>query len=221
MELIFKKDYEKLTDKEIVMRIITKPYDEKAATYLLYDRYHPLFYTQCLLFIRDKDWFEDCLSELFFVIKGPKLDWSPLASFQWRCSLGSYLKRISMNFFVYYKKKMIDKHDVADSYDKKDTNKPAMEIANDDGETCENVEEKIMLMEAIGKLQDEDQRFIILKTLQGYKSKEIAIMLQKRWEKYGIVKKYAGETVVASEAYVNVERNRVYKKLKTFLQDFI
>ena len=35
------------------------------------------------------------------------------------------------------------------------------------------------------------------------------------------MKKYAGETVVASEAYVNVERNRVYKKLKTFLQDFI
>ena len=221
MELIFKKIYEKLTDKEIVMRIITKPYDEKAATYLLYDRYYPLFYTQCLLFVRNMDWFDDCLSELFLVIKGPKLDWHSLASFQWRSSLGGYLKRISMNYFVYYKKKMIDKHDVADSYDKKDLNKPAMEIANDDGETYENVEEKIMIMEAIGKLQDEDQRFIILKTLQGYKSKEIAIMLQKRWEKYGIVKKYAGETVVASDAYVNVERNRAYKKLKTLLQDFI
>ena len=66
MELIFKKIYEKLTDKEIVMRIITKPYDEKAATYLLYDRYYPLFYTQCLLFVRNKDWFDDCLSELFW-----------------------------------------------------------------------------------------------------------------------------------------------------------
>ena len=66
-----------------------------------------------------------------------------------------------MNYFVYYKKKMIDKQMLRTLMIKRI--KPAMEIANDDGETYKNVEEKIMIMEEIGKLQDEDRRFIILK----------------------------------------------------------
>ena len=45
MELIFKKRYEKLSDKEIVVLITDeKKHDEEAATYLLWDRYSPLLH---------------------------------------------------------------------------------------------------------------------------------------------------------------------------------
>lgn len=43
-----------------------------------------------------------------------------------------------------------------------------------------------MLLEAIGMLKDPDQKFVILKRLQGYNSKEIAELLTKAWEKHGV-----------------------------------
>ena len=42
MRLVFKQNYSKMDDKEIVNQIITKPYDEEAAAYLIYNRYDPL-----------------------------------------------------------------------------------------------------------------------------------------------------------------------------------
>ena len=146
------------------------------------------------------------------------MDWKPLASFQWRCSLGSYLKIISKNLFVTIKK-MIEQGIDWTSIDIYNPDKPILEIPSDTGESETDRETKIMIMEVINNLKDEDQRFILLKTLQGFRSKEIAIMLQKRWDKNGIFKLYRGEPVIPSEAYVNVERNRAYKKLKILLQD--
>ena len=77
-----------------------------------------------------------------------------------------------------------------------------------------------MLLEAIGKLKDEDQRFAILKRLEGYKSKEIADMLKIKWQKYGIVKyNNDNEVVVPDEGYVNVQVQRAKKELKIIMSN--
>jgi hypothetical protein len=75
-----------------------------------------------------------------------------------------------------------------------------------------------MLLEAIGQLKDEDQRFVILKRLQGYNSKEIAVLLQKRWKKHGIIKyNHKNELVVPDAAYVDVRTQRAKENLKIIL----
>ncbi len=77
-----------------------------------------------------------------------------------------------------------------------------------------------MLMEAIGKLKDDDQRFVMLKRLEGYKSKEIADMLQMKWQKYGI-KKYnnKNELVVPDAGYVDVHTQRAKAILKIIMSN--
>lgn len=51
MELTFLNNYTELNDKEIVDKIINKPYNEEAAAYLIYNRYDPLLqnYTETSL----------------------------------------------------------------------------------------------------------------------------------------------------------------------------
>ena len=47
MELTFMNNYTELNDKEIVDKIINKPYNEEAAAYLIYNRYDPLLHKLC------------------------------------------------------------------------------------------------------------------------------------------------------------------------------
>ena len=77
-------------------------------------------------------------------------------------------------------------------------------------------------MEAIGQLKDDDQRFVILKRLQGYNSKEIAVLLQKKWQKHGI-KKYNNkkELVVPDAAYVDVRTQRAKENLRIIIVELI
>ena len=77
---------------------------------------------------------------------------------------------------------------------------------------------KVMLMEAVGQLKDADQKFVILKTLEGYDSSEIALLLAKKWRKQGIVKyDNLGNAVVPSAGCVDVRRQRAKAELKRIL----
>lgn len=42
MELKFHDNYKEYDDRDLVNKIITKPYNEEAAAYLIYNRYNPL-----------------------------------------------------------------------------------------------------------------------------------------------------------------------------------
>ena len=67
-------------------------------------------------------------------------------------------------------------------------------------------------------LKDPDQKFVILKRLQGYNSKEIAELMNKSWVKHGI-KKYDnnGNLVVPTSGYVDVRTQRAKKNLKEII----
>ena len=71
-----------------------------------------------------------------------------------------------------------------------------------------------MLMEAIGQLKADD-KFVVLKRLEGYKSKEIAEMLKVKWHKKGFQKQNNdNELVVPDAGYVDVHFQRAKAMLK-------
>ena len=79
MELTFHNNYKEESDKEIVEKIITVPYNEEAAAYLLYNRYDPLlFKLYRKIFDKNLSWYDDCLGDLFDYLKGKNQDWNKL-----------------------------------------------------------------------------------------------------------------------------------------------
>lgn len=221
MELIFKHKYIDLTDKEIVSKIITLPYNDEAATYLLYDRYSPKFRKLCKDIYNNLDWYDDCMDDLFDYLKGKELDWNKLRTFEWRCQFSTWIDTTARHRFIEIKPYLIGKIENPLSINgngNDDENSHTVQLPDGGVEEYEERERKIILMEAISLLQDEDQRFVIIKRLQGYNSKEIAILLQKRWAKHGIVKyNNKKQVVIPDAAYVDVRTQRAKENLKNII----
>ena len=110
MELAFHNNYKEESDKEIVEKIITVPYNEEAAAYLLYNRYDPLlFKLYRKIFDKNLSWYDDCLGDLFDYLKGKNQDWNKLRTFEWRCNFGPWLGRTANNRFLEIKPYLIGK----------------------------------------------------------------------------------------------------------------
>lgn len=219
MGLVFLNNYAELNDKEIVNKIINKPYNEEAAAYLIYNRYDPLLH-KLYREIYDKDpfWYEDCLGDLFGFLKGKERDWNKLRTFQWRSKFGAWLSSTARHRFIEIKPYLIGKIENPLSIDDTDGDKAPVQLPENGGEEYERLERKILLMEAVGMLKDPDQKFVILKRLQGYNSKEIAELMKKSWAKHGI-KKYdnKGNLVVPTSGYVDVRTQRAKENLKEII----
>ena len=218
MRFVFKQNYSKMDDKEIVNQIITKPYDEEAAAYLIYNRYDPLLsklYRD--IYNNNMSWYDDCLGDFYNYLKCKDQDWNKLRSFEWRSKLCSWLSRIARHRFVEIKPYLIGKIKNTISIDD-DEDRTPVQLPDNGVEDYEQLQKKIMLLEAIGMLKDPDQKFVILKRLQGYNSKEIAELLTKAWEKHG-VKKYdnKGNLVVPTSGYVDVRTQRAKDRLKEII----
>lgn len=219
MGLVFLYNYSDLDDKEIVNKIITKPYNEEAAAYLLYNRYDPLLHKLYRdVFDKDSSWYEDCLGDLFDFLKGKDKDWNKLRTFEWRCKFGPWLSRTARHRFLEIKPYLIGKIINPISIDDTDGDKTLVQLPDNGGEEYERIQKKILLMEAIGQLKDPDQKFVILKRLQGYNSKEIAELMKKSWAKHGI-KKYdnKGNVVIPTPGYVDVRNQRAKENLKEII----
>ena len=207
--------YEGLSDEELVKMIVNQPHNEEAALYLIYVKYRPLFRGLCKEYVKDMGWLDYCLSDVFVSLKSSKGDWHPLAGFGWTCTLGAYLKGVADNNFKRIKRR-IDGREI--SIEDDETNKTPVHVAGGDGTELERRMELVMVLEAIQTLPS-DQKFVVLKDLEGHSGKEIAAMLQKKWEREGI-KKYArsgenkGLLVVPSEAYVNNLKSRALEALR-------
>lgn len=218
MEFQYRINYKALTDRQIIEKILAEPHDEDGAVFLLHERYSPLLRSLYKDFTKDQTWYEDCVNELFIHLKGKDCTWRPLVNFEWRGTFGSWLKGVARNKFREIIPRLIENNGKNESIEGEDSEKPEVQISDEGEETYERHIRKVALLEAISKLQDGDQRFVILKRLQGYSSKEIAILLQKRWEKYGIVKyNNKKEVVVPNAAYVDVRTQRAKDNLKNII----
>lgn len=219
MGLVFLKNYIELSDKELIDKIITKPYNEEAAAYLLYNRYDPLLRKLYLgIFDKDRSWYEDCLGDLFKFLKGKDKDWNKLRTFEWRSKFGAWLSITARHRFIEIKPYLIGKEIKTISIDDIDGDMTPIQLPDNGEEEYERLQKKILLMEAIAMLKDPDQRFVILKRFQGYNSKEIAELMKKSWAKHGI-KKYdnKGNLVIPTAGYVDVRNQRAKESLREII----
>jgi RNA polymerase sigma factor (sigma-70 family) len=207
------------TDKELVEAIIRIPPDEGAAMYLLYEKYTPKFkklYKR--IFCQDMSWYEDCINDLFAYLKGKNQDWQTFRTFRWDSKFSTWIGGVARNRFLDMKPYLIGKIENPLSIDDNENGKKPVELPDEYLEDYERRQRKVLLMEAVGLLKDMDQKFVILKTLQGYSSAEIADLLNQKWQKDGI-KKYdnKGKLVVPTPGYVDVRRQRAKEQLKRII----
>ena len=220
MDLTPKITYKELTDKQVVELILALPHNEEAAAFLLYDRYDPLLHGIYNKLTRERFWYDDCVDELFIHLKCKDGTWRTLASFEWRSTLGCWLKGVAKHKFQEVLPKLIENGGSNLSLDAHDDDPERTPIQLSDGgeEDYERRQRKVMLMEAIAALKDDDQRFVILKRLEGYDSNEIAFLLQKKWQKLGIQKyNNKGQLVVPDAAYVDVRTQRAKENLRILI----
>lgn len=223
MEYRFRQNYKPYTDREIVDMIVTKPYNDEAAAYLIYKRYNPLLFTLYLkAYNKDESLYGDCQDDLFIYLKGKELDWNKFRTFEWRSNLGPWLKITAWNRFLEIKPKLIGKEHDALSIDDRKDGKTIVQIPDDNEINKQRLENKILLMEAVSMLKDPDQKFVIIKRLEGYNSKEIAELMQKSWEKHGIKKcNKEGKQIVPTPGFVDVKTQRAKENLKKILSELI
>ncbi len=218
MNSIYNK-YRTLTDRELVGCVTEKtPPDETAVVYLLQERYQPLLRKLSKEIYNGLEWHEDCVNELFVYLKGEDLKWDKLASIKWTGAFAAWFKKTAWNYFNYIKPKMIGKIINPLSIDEENEEGKKTTLPDPAIKIYEDEERKVLLLEAISMLPDPDMKFIVLKKLQGYNSKEVAVLLQKRWKKHGIVKyNNKKEIVVPNDAYINLRLQRT----KIILMDII
>ena len=228
--MAFHQNYEDYTDRELVELAIQPPIgkkpNEEGVAFLLYNRYDPLLHKLYLeIYGKQDDLYGDCLNDLFIYLKSGEPVWRKLINLEWRSSFGTWLGITARHRFVEIKPILIGKCPNALSTDGdtstalstgKDRN--PVQLPDNGVEEYEDKERKVILMEAISLLKDADQKFVMIKRLQGYNSKEIAILLQKRWAKHGIVKyNNKKQVVVPDAAYVDVRTQRAKENLQKII----
>lgn len=220
MELHFHKKYKGFSDEEIFNRIIEPPHDEEAAAYLIYNRYAPLLRSiYQKVFGNDTSWYGDCLNDLYLFLKGKDLEWKKLKTFAWKSKLSSWLFQTAYHRFLEIKPALTGNNKNYIYIDDNDTARSPLKLPNDSGQDYERRERRVILLEAVSMLEDPDQKFVILKRLQGYNSKEIAQLMLKRWEKHGIVKyNNKKHIVVPDAAYVDVRMQRAKDNLEIIIK---
>lgn len=206
-------NYTTLPDKKLVALILDG--NEDAGMHLVYVKYdkdidyHILRYYDNLLF---KD---DLTNYLYIQVKGTKGDWSPLRSFQWRCTLRTWFNSVASHLFLEKKKELIGLGNISTSIDTPEGANVAKRIIQDENKNANLV----MLMEAINRLENEDYRFILIKELEGYKPKEIAQLLGKmRIDEARLKKRSDGSSITPTADYVYMIKNRAVKEVKVIVE---
>ena len=218
MQIPARYRYMTQTDKELVEAIIRIPPDEGAAVFLLYEKYTPKFKKLYTDIYQDMSWYDDCMNDLFAYLKGKNQDWRTFRTFEWRSKFSTWIGQVARNRFLEIKPYLIGKIEFPLSIDDNENGKKPIILPDEYQEDYERRERKVILLEAIGLLKDMDQKFVILKTLQGYNSREIAEMLKQKWQKEGVTKyDYKGNLVTPTPGYVDVRRQRAKENLKRII----
>ena len=218
MQIPARYRYMTQTDKELVEAIIRIPPDEGAAVFLLYEKYTPKFKKLYTDIYQDMSWYDDCMNDLFAYLKGKNQDWRTFRTFEWRSKFSTWIGQVARNRFLEIKPYLIGKIEKPLSIDDNENGKKPVVLPDEYLEDYERRQRKVLLMEAVGLLKDMDQKFVILKTLQGYNSAEIADMLALKWQKEG-TEKYdnKGNLVTPTPGYVDVRRQRAKEQLKRII----
>lgn len=203
------KEYSELTDKELITLVMDD--NKEAVLYLLYDRYYRdlEYYARkynCL------EYLDEMINCLYLHLRGNDLDWRVFKNFKWESGLRTYLSSIVSDQFLKYKKKMI-------VIDNSNVNKSdyGKRTASVDGIYDEDIR-KVMLMEAISRLKNEEYRLILIKELEGYRHDEIAKMIEEKRKRENKVATYKHEIVVPNAHYVDMIKARAVKEVRIIVE---
>lgn len=197
-----------MTDKELVDLVINN--NKEAILYLLYDRYYKdlkyfAWKYNCL------DYLDELINHLYLHLRGNDLEWRRLKNFQWKSSIRTYLSSIASDQFLKYRKKMIDS--IISNVNKGDHGN-----SNDPIDDPDNDIRKVMLMEAISRLKNEEYRLILIKELEGYRHDEIAKMIEEKRKRENKVATYKHEIVVPNAHYVDMIKARAVKEVRIIVE---
>lgn len=202
--------YEKYTDKELVSLIVNEHVHE-ALIYMLYDRYYKDARFYAYRYYKSFDYMEDLMEELTLHMMGKHGDYSTLASYQGKSSFRTWISRVISNLFLKKMDELIGfgKNSVSNGDD----------IINRMPEFDTKDTRMVKLLEAIARLTDPDQKFVLIKELEGYKPYEIARMMQVKWHQENIVKyDNKHQVVVPSAPYVYNIKSRALVEVKRIMK---
>ncbi len=198
MQLYSASEYKSLSDRDLVTAVLDG--DEDAMLYLMYERYYDDLRFYAWRYYGNLEYLEDLVNYLYLQFKGKNADWQPLRNFQWRCSFRTWFCSVASHLFL-------EKKDDLMVYEDLDEQEPEPEN-----------EKSAMLMEALTRLENEDYRFVLVKELEGYNHKEVAVMLGEKRKTENRLRKYNGELVLPNAQYVDMLKSRAVRELKAVVK---
>ena len=204
--------YKSLSDEQLIAAI--RSGNEEAAIFLIYNRYYSDLRYLCFNIYNSHDYIDDLCHELYILLKGSNADWAPLASWQGVSSFRTWLNRVARRHFLKNRARLIGFRETK-LYSANEGDPDPVERVPSKAISAEDRMARVMLVEAIGRLKNEEQRLVIIKELQGYSHAEIAQMLNQRRLAQNLVKQRKDGTVilVTAEA-VDVLKQRAVQNLK-------
>lgn len=217
MEIAYHQPYQEYDDHKLIDLVFSG--NDEAMLFLLFKRYLPLLKKLCRRYYGDLFYLEQLQVDLLIHLKSN--DWHAIRNFGWRSGFGTWLGTVAGNLFI---KKMpeligIDKFPVSigNDGDEGEIDIPAPELPH------ENDIHMIMLIEAIQRLEDRDQRFILLREFDGYSPKEIAVQLENYRRKENRLKTRqvdgCAEEIIPTAEYVHMLKGRAKDNIRIILDE--
>lgn len=218
MELPFRHRFQHLCDKEIVNRVLSDPQDERAAIYLIYDRYEPLCISICQKTFGNTYYLDELQCELYMLLKGTNRDWHALKSFGWKSTFGTWLRIVCYNLSLELRRQLIENDgnntSLDNGWEQENRKSRPIDISVDEEKEQERRYNMALLNEAIHRLKNSDQRFVVIQRLKGYSSKEVAEQLKVYWTKNNIKRlNHKKERVIPDSGYIDNLFKRGYDKV--------
>lgn len=156
----------KLTDEELVRNIVK---DNNTLLFgELYDRYSTRVYNKCYGFSRSQKEAEDLTQDVFLQL------FIKLGSFKGRSKFSSWLYSFTYNFCVNYVNRNRERKisNVSDSISESEFN---IQVSDSDDDLYQMQSEK--LKKALGLIDPEDKKILLLKYQDGIPIKELTVLL--------------------------------------------
>ena len=192
--------YKPRTDKEIITDIGLGKNTGDALFYLLFGRYAEMLEALFLRQAPGRIEFDDFMLELDMRLFN---NWyATIISFdESKASFKTYLGKIAHNLL----------------YDMRAREMPVLDVFETLRYAVSGIDDQelFILVDAINSHPDKNSRYVLLKTVEGYKSKEIAEMLTRRRQEEGTLEK----DKTLTPAYIDTIRSRTLKSLRRTMSD--
>ena len=207
--------YDALSERELIDAILSG--NEEAAIYLIYNRYYRDLRYLCFDYCGSHEYIDDVCHEVYILLKGKNGDWHPLSTWKGLSTFRTWLNHTVQNYLRNYREDLIGLRENKLYSEKEDDQDPVEKVESHYPSFEENMQ-KVLLLEAINKLENPDQRLVILKELQGYSHEEIAAILnQVRRSENRIKRNKEGKEIWADARAVDVLKQRAVAQLKEAL----